>query len=196
MSYSFEDVVKQTKLRYRMVRILRTQACFRIRFRMLNVGIDSYMWPGLATAIENGTWCNVFIGDGNDCDPANKSFYFSSENPRRFEIVHEATHMLIWATHVGAIITTGVHEAAAYLAECLFTLYFGDKEDLSTQPHLAPPLFELATFVKDHTRDGKPSVVCNPASVNNIIAILSSNKSTQDMNQGIRQTGIGEWWKS
>jgi hypothetical protein len=67
---------------------------------------------------------------------------------------------------------------------------------LSNQPHLARPLFELATFVKDHTQVGKPSVVCNPACVLNIIAILCANSFGQDMSQGICQTGIGEWWKS
>jgi hypothetical protein len=32
--------------------------------------------------------------------------------------------------------------------------------------------------------------------VGQVIAILSGNRTAQNMNQGIRQTGIGEWWKS
>jgi hypothetical protein len=104
--------------------------------------------------------------------------------------------MLIWATHVGQTIQTVVHEAAAYLAEKLFTLYSGESDNLSNQPHLARPLAQLAEFVKVNTKDGKANVVCPPALVGQVIAILSGNRSVQNMNQGIRQTGIGEWWKS
>ena len=173
MGESFEDVCKREELRYRIVRILRSQECFKIRFKLVNVSIEPWMWPGLANAIETGTWCKVRIGDGDDFDFPN-TFHFATARPERFEIVHEVTHMMIWATHVGKTIQTGVHEAAAYLAEALFTLYSGDQDNLNTQPHLAYPLFQLATSVKNNTRIGRPSVVCDPTSVMNIIAILTS----------------------
>ena len=196
MSNSVEDMLKGEKLRYRMANTLRLPACFTIRFRLLNANIEQYMWPYMAGAMETGTWCKVRVGDGDDCDPANRTFHFSSENPEPYEIVHEATHMLIWATHVGQTIQTVVHEAAAYLAEKLFTLYSGESDNLSNQPHLARPLAQLAEFVKVNTKDGKANVVCPPALVGQVIAILSGNRTAQNMNQGIRQTGIGEWWKS
>jgi hypothetical protein len=179
-----------------MERILRSQDCFKIRFRLMNVGIDSYMWPYVADVIATGTWLNVSIGGGNGYDPKTQNVSFSDDNPSPSVIVHEATHILINATHVNKTIRTGVGEAAAYLAEYLFALYSGDEDNWSGQPHLERPLSQLANFVKDYTIKGKASVVCPPAWVNYIIAILKANAVGQDMDKELLQTGIGDPSKS
>jgi hypothetical protein len=49
----------------------------------------------------------------------------------------------------------------------------------------------------NNTQDGKANVVCPPPLVNDVIAILTANKSTQNMSEELLQEGIaaGELWK-
>jgi len=69
----------------------------------------------------------VELGGGNgydpDSDPPAIHWELLKVPPKA--IVHEATHAVINATHVGSAITKATHEAAAYLAESMFELLSG-----------------------------------------------------------------------
>jgi hypothetical protein len=183
------------KMRYWIPYILRLAACFKIHFKLLNVDIHSWMWPFMANAIEYGTWCKVEIGGGNGFDGSERTFHFADEHPRPWEVVHEATHALIWVTHKGQDIRTGTHEAAAYLAETLFTIYDMEPEgshDWSTQPRLEGPMTVLANAVVAGSKQGS-HVVCSPPLVHNIIAVLRHNARGQDLDEVKHQYGIHDW---
>jgi hypothetical protein len=195
--YSFADVSRREKCRYYIAEVLRLLPCYQIRFALRGVNIQSWMWPFVANAIEWGAWCNVEFGNGDGFDFDTMTFHFDRFYPSRPTVVHEATHCLIWATHKGKKIKTETHEAAAYLAEKLFTLNSKDHYDLdlSGQPHLERSrLSELAQFVKKGTKDGKPNVRCDdvPALLNEVITAVRTDARAQDPDEVRVQGGVGE----
>ena len=128
------------QLHSRVLNVIRTKECLQIRFRIGNVAIERYMYLYLAGAIQDDK-VTVCVGDGHSYNDSSNTIMLNSSDADRVAIVHEATHAVIDGTHRGTTITRGNHEAAAYLAEALFSLYSGDDDNVNySVPHLAPPL--------------------------------------------------------
>jgi len=188
------------KLQSRVLAVIRSQECLQIRFRLGNVGIQRYMYPYLAGAILNGN-VHVCTGDGSGYEDKDSgtttpnTITLDSDNPDRCKIVHEATHAIIDGTHVGKAITTGHHEAAAFLAEALFCLYSGDDDNVNySVPHLAPPLFDLARQVQAfNARNPNGLYHCPPGDVGGIIALMAAAPfESRDMYASKTMSGWGD----
>lgn len=73
-------------------------------------------------------------------------------------IVHEATHAVIDADHFNQVVTTGTHEAAAYIAETVFALATNEKGHTLDVSGLRKPLRRIAERIRAFC--AKDSGVC------------------------------------
>lgn len=179
------------QLRSRMARVLRSKACFAIRFRLDNVGIQTYMYSYIADAIVDNR-VHVEIGDGHHYDYHPNTITFDSLDVEPATIVHEATHAVIDATHSGKNITNGAHEASAYLAEALYDMNVDDDINVDI-PHLARPLYLLARQVKAFNASHASGLfVCPQSDTLYIKAILNGARGANDVNRVDRMDGIGD----
>jgi hypothetical protein len=170
MARTNEEVV----LARRVARILRNGSCFKIRFKVDGLFIQTYQYVYIAGAAEDDT-VKVRIGTPGpydaQYDPAANRMTFSSGDvgttpDGEVSIVHESTHAVLDATYGGrgssdraqASFESG--ELAAYIAETLYAIDRGFP--VNRQGPFAGPIFRLATKVKEHNEKNPagPSFDC------------------------------------
>lgn len=179
-------------LRLRAARILKSQACLDIRFQLDKVGIQTFMYSYIGSAISDDK-VHLNIGTGHNYNPATNTITFNAIDVDAPTIVHEATHAIIDATHVGQKFTTGVHEAAAYLAETVYALNANYGSHQIDVPHLAPSLYDLARRIKAFNSQNKSGLfVCPASDTFSIIAILGNSKLGMDVDHTEVMDGINE----
>jgi hypothetical protein len=181
------------QLRSRVLSVLRTKECLQIRFRIGDVHIERFMYLYLAGAITDNH-VQLTVGDGHNYDDTTNTITYDSDSPDRPTIVHEATHAVIDGTHKGKIITKGNHEAAAYLAEALFSLYSGDDDNVNySVPHLAPPLFDLARRVQAFNEQNPSGLFrCPTGDLMELVAIMSAAPYAGNMSSARTMGGWGD----
>ncbi len=177
-------------LRLRTQAILRSQVCQKIRFKLANVQIQTFMYGYIGSAIADDR-VHLRVGNGHNYNPASNTITFDSEEPDAATIVHEATHAVIDATHVGKTITTGVHETSAYLAETMYTLLTG-KDPFLDVPHLTHPVAQLARSVIAFNKKSNGVYQCSLSETRGIIAILEHSNLRMDTAHTERMDGIGD----
>jgi hypothetical protein len=107
-------------------------------------------------------------------------------------IVHESTHALINATHVGKSIRCGSHETAAYLAESLWALNT-DNDVAVDVPHLNQRMYRLARRVKEFNSQNRMGLfVCDPAEVQYMETLMRISANGTDVDRVDVQLGIGD----
>jgi hypothetical protein len=177
-------------LRLRAKAILQSRLCQNIRFKLANVHIQSTMWGYIGAAVGENL-VHLQVGTGHHYDPGSNTITFDDDVPEAKIIVHEATHAIIDATHVGQTITTGVHETSAYLAETIFTILTGKEAHLDV-PHLTPSVAQLARRVIAFNSKSLESYECTTAETGNIIAILEHSNLRMNTSHTERMDGIGD----
>ena len=122
------------KLRARARNILCSSHCnYSIRFKLENIRIQALQFGYIGDLISRGK-INIRIGSGNGYDHRSNTLIFYDVDVEAHVIVHEATHAAIDATHQGVTITKGHGEAAAYLAEMIYSIVTtGGAVDLNVQ---------------------------------------------------------------
>src|SRR6478735_6077685 len=119
----------ERRLMQKVDRTLKSKECFAIRFRLDNIGIQTYMYMYIVQAIRENR-IHLEIGDGDHYDDTTNPHTLtlgSADVPAR-TIVHEATHAVIDATHKGQKLSRGSNEVAAFLAESIYGLYTGESD--------------------------------------------------------------------
>jgi hypothetical protein len=92
-------------------------------------------------------------------DPDTRVMSLPKADPEPNVIVHEATHAVIFTTHVGKVLNVVTHEAAAYLAEAVFSMNLGNKPQFGYLPGVYNVASKLAALVKFHN-DRNASGMC------------------------------------
>jgi hypothetical protein len=179
------------QLRARAQGVLTSQICNQIRFKLDNVRIQSFMFGYIGTAIGMGR-IKFRVGGGNGYDHKSNTMFLMSEDVPSNEIVHEATHAIIDATNPGLTITKGTGEAAAYLAETVYSIVaFGEPRSLDVR-FLTRPVAQLARELIAFNSNPKVSFVCPDFEVSGIKAILRNSRLVGDINRLDRMDGIGD----
>src|SRR2546423_8403338 len=119
------EEAETSRLRSRAENVLSSPACRAVRFRLDNVAIQTFMYSTIANAIREDR-VHMRIGRSRHYDHLTNTIWLDTADVPPYVIVHEATHAVLDATHVGQNITVGTHEAAAYLAETVYALNAGD----------------------------------------------------------------------
>jgi hypothetical protein len=104
------------RLRARAATILSSSTCQKIRFKLDNIAIQTFMYSYVAGLIRDDH-VHINIGSGNGYEYESNTITYESVDVSPKAIVHEATHAVIDATNPDKYVTKGTHEAAAYLAE-------------------------------------------------------------------------------
>ncbi len=187
------DAIDDEKLRWRMSRVLHSRECRAIRFKLDNVAIQTYMYAYIGDAITDHVVNVNANASGRGYDHRSNTITFTSHDIFPAAIVHEATHAIIDATHQGKNISKGTHEAAAYLAETLYSMNCGDDDASVDVPHLDAPLAQLANKVNAYNaRHPSGLYVCPGSDVIYIKAILQSSALRMDVNRMDTMDGIGK----
>jgi hypothetical protein len=124
----------------------------------------------------------VELGSGNGYDPDSDppAIHWESVKVAPKAIVHEATHAVINATHVGAAITKATHEAAAYLAESMFELLSG-RDPETDVARLTGPVTRLAqSAISFNESNPTPTFTCPPSDTTLIKSILAASRNAGD----------------
>ena len=174
---------------------LRSKECRAIRFRMENIGIQTFMYSYIVDAIGNGR-ISLTIGNGDHYDDTTTphSFTFNSDDPPARTIVHEATHAVIDATHKGQKMARGTNEAAAFLAESVYGLYTGESMAGQFPGHFARTLNRLAEDVhKFNVANHSGLYVCPSSDVMYLTTLIHNLPfSYGNSNQVETMKGIGD----
>src|SRR5262249_5947427 len=137
------------EIRARIGRVLKTNACAQIRFRLRNIYIGRFMFNYIAGMIENGS-VNITTGDTPYYDIDTNTLKISG-SATEAEIVHESTHILINATHQGQTMRRGDHETAAYLSAALWAMYSGNEVPVEV-PHMDAAVRRLAKKILEFNK--------------------------------------------
>ena len=179
-------------------RILKSNECLAIRFKLENISIHTFTYMYIAQVMLEGRLIRVVVGSGNGYDNTTtpRTLTFASADPQPGTIVHEATHAVIDATHKGQTIQKGANEAAAFLAEAVYEL-LADESWLGTStPHyFARAFYKLAKNAINHnSNDSLPRFVCPPGDVMNLKALIGTlpDYSNTNLNQNDTMQGIGD----
>jgi hypothetical protein len=142
---------QERKLTNRIVDVLKWTQCASIRFKLELVGIQSFMYLHTSNAVREGA-ITVQVNPNSSpyFDPDARLMSLPKADPEPNVIVHEATHALILTTHVGKVLSVITHEAAAYLAEAVFSMNLGNKPQLGHLPGVYNAAYRLAALVKYH----------------------------------------------
>jgi hypothetical protein len=182
-----------SQLRARAGRVLKSQACLDIRFRFPFDGIliQRFMYTYVGQAIMDDL-VHLDFSNNPGYDPDLKTFFLEGPDVGTATIVHEATHIIINATHVGKVITKGAHEMAGYLAETLWALN-SDNEISVDVPVIRTPLRRLALKIQAYNSGNKSgSFPCPPDDTNHIKALLKNSGLGMEADRKYLQTGIGD----
>ncbi|MCA9051581.1 MAG: hypothetical protein KDA89_22740, partial [Planctomycetaceae bacterium] len=111
---------------------------------------------------------------------------FTGPNVEDSVIVHEATHALLDATHVGKSITKGSHETAAFLAETVYMLA-GSRTGHSIEPRrIMAPLYrmarELLAFNESHSTGTYPCPDSDISFIRGTLRQFMNTERTDEMN--------------
>jgi hypothetical protein len=178
-------------LRTRIGRILKSAACLEIRFTVANISIQRFMYTYIGQAIMDGT-VHLAIADANHYDHKTNVLTLDSLDVAPPVIVHESTHALINATHVGKAIRCGSHETAAYLAESLWALNT-DNDVAVDVPHMNQRMARLARRVQEFNSQNRMGLfVCDPGEVQNMEALMRNSRNGTDVDRVDVQVGIGD----
>jgi hypothetical protein len=176
------------EIRARIGRVLKTNACSQIRFRLANIYIGRFMFNYIAGMIENGS-VNITTGDTAYYDVDTNTLKISASSTEA-EIVHETTHILINATHKGATIRRGDHETAAYLSAALWALY-SDNEIAVDVPHMDVHVRRLANkILAFNTANRSGTYDCAPADYLLIQSLMQASANGTDVNERKVQPGL------
>jgi hypothetical protein len=175
------DAIDLEHIRYRAKSILSSMTCSKIRFRLEIVHIQRHMYAYIGGAIVDRR-VPVELGGGNGYDPDSDppAIHWESVKVAPKAIVHEATHAVINATHVGAFITKATHEAAAYLAESMFELLSGQDPETDVN-HLTGPVTRLAqSAISFHESNPSATFTCPVSDTSLIKSILAASRNAGD----------------
>jgi hypothetical protein len=187
------DAIDDEKLRWRMSRVLHSKECRAIRFKLDNVVIQTYMYAYIGDAITDRLVNINPNSSGHAYDPKSNTIIVDSHDVAPAVIVHEATHAVIDATHQGKNISVGTHEAAAYLAETLYSMYCHDDDASVDVPHLDRPLILLARKVNSfNASHPSGSFLCPDSDVLYIKAIIRSSGLRSNVDRVDTMDGIGK----
>jgi hypothetical protein len=189
-----KETPEQIQLRSKVGRVLTTGACSLIRFRLANIYIGPFMYNYIAGVIMNGDSnpklkINLRIDSDRGYDHATNTLILNDGCPDA-AFVHESTHALINATHKGQTIWRKNHEAAAYLAEAIWSKNPGKEPAID-----AISLRNRCLGVADNViawNKGNPSqaYVCTPGDIIRIYGGLDA-RGFGDLSSMDVQTGIG-----
>lgn len=175
-------------LRSRVVNVLTTPACARIRFRVANIYIGRLMFNAVAAMIANGS-VNIATGDTPRYDIDTNTLMLSEDSPKA-EIVHEATHILINATHKDKVIRRGDHETAAYLAAALWALHSGNEIPVDV-PHMDVHVRRLAKkVIAFNNANPAGAYVCDPADCHTIQTLMQNSANGTNIHERRVQSGL------
>ena len=178
------------ELRARAVRVLATHACSQIRFRLANIYIGRFMFNYIAGMIDNGS-VNITTGDTPRYEFETNTLMLSG-GATPVEIVHEATHLLIYATHEGKVIRRGDHETAAYLAAALWALY-SDNEIAVDVPHMDIHVRRMAKkVIAFNNANPSGAYECDPADLQNIQVLMQASANGTQINERLVQRGLSQ----
>ena len=176
------------EIRARIGRVLKTNACSQIRFRLANIHIGRFMFNYIAGMIENGSVI-ITPGDAPHYDMPTNTLQISG-GATEAEIVHESTHILISATHEGQTIRRGDHETAAYLSAALWALY-SDNEIAVDVPHMDVHVRRLANkILAFNTANRSGTYDCAPADYLLIQSLMQASANGTDVNERKVQPGL------
>src|SRR5262245_58906317 len=114
---SQEDIAR---MRARVGRLLKSQACLEIRFKISTICIQRFMYTYIGQGVIDDL-IHIDLDNNPVYDPDTRTLGVESD-AKDSTIVHEATHAIINATNPGQVFTKGVHEAAGYLAEAVWAI--------------------------------------------------------------------------
>ena len=85
------------KLLRKVVRILKSNECLAIRFKLENISIHTYTYMYIGSVMLEGRLIRVKVGDGNHYDNTTnpQTLILDSADPPARTIVHEGTHAVI-----------------------------------------------------------------------------------------------------
>jgi hypothetical protein len=148
---SVSEWTQERMLTNQIVDVLKWTQCGSIRFRSEMVTIQSYMYIHISNAVREGS---ITVRVNPDTvpyfDPDRRVMSLPKADAEPSVIVHEATHAAIFTTHVGMALDVVTHEAAAYLAEAVFSMNFGNKPPFKYLPGVYEVALKLASLVKHH----------------------------------------------
>ncbi|MBR1155223.1 hypothetical protein [Bradyrhizobium sp. JYMT SZCCT0428] len=171
--------------------ILTSPACNNIRFKLDNVQIRSFMFGYIGDAIARNR-VHIKAEGFNGYDHESDTIFLVSPDVRPHELVHEATHAVIDATNRGLVISKGPGEAAAYLAETVYSIVTQGEANSLDVPHLTPPVASLARRLIEYNKDPRRTFTCPASDVTLIKAILGSSKLAGNMARMDTMNGITE----
>jgi hypothetical protein len=177
-------------------RILKSNECLAIRFKLENISIHTFTYMYIAQVMLEGRLIRVVVGSGNGYDNKTtpRTLTFASADPPPRDIVHEATHAVIDATHKGKTIQKGANEAAAFLAEAVYGLSTGESMGPAYPHYFARACRQLAEQVRDfNSKNSSGLFVCPAGDVMNLKALMGSLPfSYGSINQNDTMQGIGD----
>lgn len=177
-------------LRLRAQGILKSQACMAIRFKIDNVGIQTFMYAYIADAIYKDQ-VHIRIGEGRGYDYTSNTITFDSINVDPPIIVHESTHAVIDATHVGKTITVGTHETAAYLAETLYALNSNYNQHIIDDQNIMRSIYKLARKIQNFNSKHQSGLFsCPPDDILYIKRVLEHSALRMNVNREDKMDGI------
>jgi hypothetical protein len=176
------------EIRARIGRVLKTNACSQIRFRLANIYIGRFMFNYIAGMIENGSVI-ITPGDAPHYDMPTNTLQISG-GATEAEIVHESTHILISATHEGKTIRRGDHETAAYLSAALWALYSHNEiaVDVPVMDTYVRRLADKVLAFNSANRSG--TYYCDPADCLTIQALMQSSRNATAIDEREVQRGL------
>lgn len=179
---------QERKLTNRVVRVLSSEECGSIRFRLDNISIQTFMYRHVASAI--GDSLSVRIVGSNSYDDATDTINLESADVSSDAIVHEATHAVIDCTNSGVGVSVGTHEASAYLAEAIYALNCDRFAQFDYRP-MSAPIHRLAEAVRAFNRNNRSGLFrCPTPQVEEIKQILAHSPLRQNFDRVYQQNGF------
>ena len=176
-------------LRKRIGQILKSAACLEIRFKVANICIQRFMYTYIGDAILKDD-VHLDIADARQYDHTTNVLTLDSYDVAPTVIVHECTHAVINATHVGKSIRNGAHETAAYLAESLWAL-LTDNDVAVDVPHLDRRMYDVAKEVKAFNAKNRMGLYeLDPAEQHYMEALMRNSGNRTDVDRVDVQVGI------
>lgn len=180
---SDSEWTQERKLTNRIVDVLHWKQCTSIRFQLEMVTIQSFMYLHIANAVREGS-ITVKIDPARvpHYDPDAAVISMPKADVEPYVIVHEATHAVIFTTHREMVLNIVTHEAAAYLAEAVFSMNFGNKPRFEYLPGVYDVAWRLAGMVKFHNDRSAGGLFECPLGL------------VWGLKDALRHSGLGQLW--